>query len=138
MEKDENEKTFNHDKASVSDKISLIGELCHIRHHALRAVVSTWEEEKESDDSDFVRYLILAKRAQEMRREYMRKHFKEIKDSDWCLCKAAACLHQLAYEVCEGDAEELKEIDDLVDDIWGAALNMDLSECRSCIDDKKA
>lgn len=137
MDKKGTEKTFNHDKASVSDKISLIGELCHIRHHALRAAVSTWEEEGESDDSDFIRYLILAKRAQEMRREYMRKHFKEIKDSDWCLCKAAACLRQLAYEVCEGDAEELKEIDDLVDDIWGEALNMDLSECRSCIDDRE-
>ncbi len=95
-------------------------------------------QEEESDDSDSARYLILAKRAQELRREYMRKHFGELKDTDWCLCKSAACIRQIAYEVCEGDAEELRELDDFVDEIWGAALGMDLSDCVSCVDDREA
>ena len=131
MENDE--KTFNHDKASVADKIRLIGELEHARAHALRSAVSAWEEE---DDSESIKYLLLAKRAQTLRRDYMKKHFGQLKDTDWCLCKSAACLRQIAYEVCEGDAVELKEIDDFVDEIWGHALDMDLSDCKACKDDK--
>ena len=129
-------KTFDHDKASVSDKIRLIGELEHIRAHALRSAASTLGEE--SDDSDSTRYILLAKRAQTLRREYMRKHFGELKDTDWCLCKAAACLRQILYEVCEGNVEELREIDDFVDEIWGGALGMDLSDCISCAEDRQA
>lgn len=129
----EAEKNFNHDKASVADKIRLIGELEHSRAHALRSAVSAWEEE---DDSESIKYLLLAKRAQTLRRDYMKKHFGQLKDTDWCLCKSAACLRQIAYEVCEGDTVELKEIDDFVDEIWGRALGMDLSDCKACKDDK--
>ena len=129
-------KSFNHNKASVSDKIRLIGELEHIRAHALRSAASALGEE--SDDSESTRYIILAKRAQTLRREYMRKHFGELKDTDWCLCKAAACLRQITYEVCEGDVEELREIDDFVDEIWGEALGVDLSDCVVCKEDRNA
>ena len=130
-----NEKTFNHGKASTSDKIALIAELEHIRRHALRAAASTWKEE---DDSESVRYLVLAKRAQTLRREYMANHFPPIKESDWCLCKAAACLRQILYEVNEGWPQELKEMDDFVDEIWGGALGEDLSQCVACKDDMEA
>ena len=130
----EPEKTFNHGKASVADKIRLIGELEHIRAHALRAAASVWTEE---GDSDSVRYLILAKRAQALRREYMKNHFGELKDTDWCLCKSAACLRQILYEVNDGWPQELKEIDDFVDEIWGQALDMDLSDCVACKEDRE-
>lgn len=126
-------KTFDHDKASVSDKIRLIGELEHIRAHALRSAASAWREE---DDSESVKYLILAKRAQSLRREYMKNHFPTIKDPDWCLCKAAATLRQILYEVNEGWPEELKEIDDFVDEIWGQAIDKDLSDCVACREDR--
>ena len=132
---DEIKKTFNHSKASVSDKIAIVSELEHIRRHALRAAASAWREE---DDSESTRYLILAKRAQSIRRDYMREHFGELKETDWCLCKSAACLRQLAYEVCEGNVLELKEIDDFVDEIWGEALGQDLSDCIACREDKEA
>ena len=137
MDDDETKKTFNHAKGSVADRIRLIGELEHARAHALRAAVSALQEE-ENDDSDSTRYLILAKRAQELRREYMRKYFGELKDTDWCLCKSAACLRQLTYEVCEGDAVELRELDDFVDEIWGEALGIDLSDCVSCAEDRQS
>ena len=136
MEQQKNEKTFDHGKASVSDKIRLISELEHARAHALRAAASALGEE--SDDSESTRYILLAKRAQSLRREYMQKHFPNIKDTDWCLCKSAACLRQIAYEVCEGDVEELRELDDFVDEIWGEALNMDLSDCVACKDDRES
>lgn len=126
-------KVFNHKAASTSDKIALVSELCHIRRHALRAAVSVWREES---DGESARYLILAKRAQTLRREYMNKHFGELASADWCLCKSAACLRQLAYEVCEGDSAELKELDDFVDEIWGDALGEDLSDCAACKEDR--
>lgn len=133
MNDNEMQKTFNHDKASVSDKIRMVGELEHARAHALRAAASAWRED---DDSESVRYLLLAKRAQALRRDYMQKHFGDIKDTDWCLCKSAACIRQIAYEVCEGDSIELKELDDFVDEIWGQALDMDLSDCIACKEDR--
>lgn len=68
----------------------------------------------------------------------MKKHFGELKDTDWCLCKSAACIRQIAYEVCEGDDEELKELDDFVDEIWGEALDMDLSDCVACAEDRES
>lgn len=126
-------KEFNHDKASVSDKIRLIGELEHGRAHCVRSAASVWREE---DDSESIQYLLWAKRFQEIRREYMRKHFGELKENDWCLIKVCASLRQLVYEVCEGDVEELKELEDLVDEITGKALGMDMSNCIACADDK--
>ena len=142
MDDNENQKTFDHDKASVADKIRLISELEHARAHALRSAASALGEESDDSDSlereESTRYLIIAKQAQTIRREYMRKHFGELKDTDWCLCKAAACLRQIAYEVCEGDVEELREIDDFVDQVWGEALGMDLSECVVCREDRNA
>ena len=104
-----NEKTFNHNKASVADKILLIGELEHGRRHCLRAAASVWREE---DDSEAFQYLIWAKRFQETRRAYMKKHFSELKETDWCLFKVCASLRQLTYEVCVSGVEELKEIED--------------------------
>ena len=68
----------------------------------------------------------------------MRKHFGELKESDWCLLKVCTSLRQLAYEVCEGDVEELKEIEDLIDEITGNALDMDMSDCISCREDKES
>lgn len=134
MMEEQIEKTFDHSKASVADKIALVGELQHGRRHALRAATSTWREE---DDSDFMQYLIWAKRFQEIRREYMKKHFGGLKETDWCLLKVCAELRSLAYEVCEGDVEELKEIEDLIDEITGKALGMDMSSCLACREDKE-
>lgn len=126
-------KTFDHKKASIADKILLVGQLEHGRNHCVRAAASVWREE---DDSESIQYLLWAKRFQEIRREYMKKHFGDVKESDWCLVKVCASLRQLAYEVCEGDATELKEMEDLVDEICGRALDVDLSDCAACKEDK--
>lgn len=65
----------------------------------------------------------------------MKKHFGELKETDWCLLKVCAELRSLAYEVCEGDVEELKEIEDLIDEITGRALGVDMSLCLACRED---
>lgn len=121
---------FNHDTAAVSDSIRLISELEHIRAHALRSAVVA----EGTDDEMF--YLVTAQRAKEIRREYMQEHYPDIDSKLWCLCKSAACLRQVAYEIWGEKAERLKEIDNLVDDIWGKATGKDLSECEACRDDR--
>ena len=128
----ETEKTFDHSKASVADRIALIGELQHGRRHCVRSAAAAWRED---DDSDSIQYLLWAKRFQEIRRDYMKKHFGDLKETDWCLLKVCAELRSLVYEVCEGDVEELKELEDLIDEITGKALGMDMSDCLACRED---
>lgn len=132
MNNDETKKTFDHGKASIADKLLLVGELEHGRRHCVRSAASVWKEE---DDSESTQYLLWAKRFQEIRRDYMKKHFGELKETDWCLIKVCAELRSLVYEVCEGDVEELKELEDLIDEITGDALGMDMSGCLACKDD---
>lgn len=132
MSNDNERENFDHAKAGVGDRIAAIGEMEHLRRHALRSAISS-EEGSELAFS----CLVWAKQLQDMRREYMRKHFGDIDDKLWCMCKSAACLRQLAYEVDGDDANFLKEVDNLVDDIWGTAVNKDLSDCESCRSDRE-
>lgn len=132
MSNDNERENFDHAKAGVGDRIAAISEMEHLRRHALRSAISS-EEGSELAFS----CLVWAKQLQDMRREYMRKHFGEINDKLWCMCKSAACLRQLAYEVDGDDVNFLKEVDNLVDDIWGTAVNKDLSNCESCRSDRE-
>ena len=130
MNDDNAQKVFDHAKAGVSDKIALISEFCHIERHALRSAVVA----QGTDDEMF--YLVLARQAKQLRRDYMNKHFGEIDDKLWCLCKSTACLRQLAYETWAEDAEMLKQIDQIVDDVWEKATGQSLAECESCAADR--
>lgn len=132
MSNDNERENFDHVKAGVGDRIATVGEMEHLRRHALRSAISL----EEGNESAFS-YLVWAKTLQDMRREYMRKHFGEIDDKLWCMCKSAACLRQLAYEVDGDDVNFLKEVDNLVDDIWGTAVNKDLSDCETCRSDRE-
>ena len=123
-------KKFILDKAGVSDRISLVSEMEHARRHAIRSAISA------EDEGTSFNFLVWAKQLQDMRRAYMNKHFGDIDDKYWCLCKSAACLRQIAYEVDGDDLEFLKEVDNLVDNIWGTAVGKDLSDCESCRDDR--
>lgn len=122
---------FNYDTANVSDGIALIGELEHVRRHALRSA----QLSAGTDDEIF--YMVTAKRAQELRRRYMRDHF-EADEKLHCLGKCTAAVRQLAYETDNGDAEFIHEVDELVDSVWGKITREDLSGCESCRQDKEA
>ena len=128
------EQEFDHKKAGISDKVAVLAELEHVRAHAIRSAVSLYDED--SDNSDWVRYAVIAKQARDLRREYQKRVFPELSEYDWCLVKAASHLRQLAYEVQEDDYAALKAVDDLVDDIIGGAFGMDMSGCRACKEDK--
>jgi len=132
MSNDNERENFDHAKAGVGDRIATVGEMEHLRRHALRSAISS----EEGSELAF-NCLVWAKQLQDMRREYMRKHFGEIDDKLWCMCKSAACLRQLAYEIDGDDANFLKEVDNLVDDIWGTAVNKDLSDCETCRSDRE-
>lgn len=131
----EEEKTFNHAKAGIADKILVLSEFEHLRRHAIRSAVSVFDEDS-SDNTKWVHYAVIASRAQALRRLYQQKHFGSLSEYDWCLCKSAACLRQLAYETQENDYGMLKMIDDLVDEVWGTALGEDLSSCAACREDR--
>lgn len=125
----EESEIFNHKKAAVSDDIRLVAELEHIRAHALRSAVVA----EGTEDEMF--YLLTAQRAKELRRQFMQDHYPNIDSKLWCLCKSAACLRQVAYEIWGEKAEFLKQIDALVDDIWGKATGENLSGCEACKQD---
>lgn len=129
------EKTFDHKKAEVADKIALIGELEHGRRHALRSANSVFNDDDQ--DYNWLFYTTKAIQFKRLRREVQQAYFSDIKDTDWCLCKLSASLRQLAYEI-DLDEDILKDIDDLVDEVWGNALNMDLSDCVACAEDKES
>lgn len=127
---EEKKDIFNHKKAAVSDDIRLVAELEHIRAHALRSAVVAEGTEEE------MFFLLTAQRAKELRRQFMQDHYPNIDSKLWCLCKSAACLRQVAYEIWGEKAEFLKQIDALVDDIWGKATGEDLSDCEACRNDQ--
>lgn len=135
MENQEQPKTFDHKKGSTSDRISLISEMEHARRHAIRSAAVLYTEEK---PEDAFKFLVWAKQLMDMRRNYMGKHFANVDTKHWCLCKSAACLRQLAYEVEGDDSEFLVEVENLVDGIWGDALGEDLSDCEACATDRDA
>lgn len=113
---------------NIVDQIALVGELEHLRRHAERSAVVAKE-----NDKDFVHYLIIAEKARDIRRKVMAE--LGLDELDHCMCKSASCIRQLAYETDDGNSELLKELDELVDKVWGHALDMDLSGCQACRED---
>lgn len=133
MNEDNKQNSFQHSKLEVSDKIRAIGELEHIRAHALRSMIVA--DSEDNSEAAFW-FQVLAKQAKDLRREYMGKYFGDIDSKYWCLCKSAATLRQIAYEVGGDDREQMREIDNIVDDIWSKATGTDLSDCAACKEDK--
>jgi hypothetical protein len=116
---------------NTSDHIRAISEMEHIYSHAKRSQ----QVAKDTDDEVF--YQVIANKAKDLRRKYMRTYFPDCDDKLWCLGKATASLRQVGYEADEGHAELLKEMDDLVDSVWGRISGEDLSGCQACKEDMK-
>ena len=116
---------------NTSDHIRAISELEHIYSHAMRSKEVAWG----TDDEVF--YQVIANKAKALRRKYMRTYFPDCDDKLWCLGKASASLRQVAYEADEGNTELIKDVDDIVDSIWGKISGKDLSDCEACRADMK-
>lgn len=126
----EEEQLIKYQTLNTSDHIRAIGECEHIYAHAMRSK----QVAKDTDDEVF--YQVIANKAKTLRRKYMRTYFPDCDDKLWCLGKASASLRQVVYESDEGHTELVKEVDDLVDEIWGRISGKDLSGCSVCKDDK--
>lgn len=119
----------NHKQLELSDLLALVGELEHIRRHAIRSAHVTKDGEKK------VHYEMAAVKARSIRREIMNS-LGEVADEDWCLVKSASAVRQLAYEVgLSGEAGE--DLEKMIDQIYTQAFGQDMSGCKSCIEDRK-
>lgn len=121
---------MEHETLDLVDKVAVVGELEHIRSHALRSASSLGDENGNV-------YLIIAAGAKRVRREYMKRNFPDLGETDWCLVKAAAHLRQLTYET-ESSMDELVELEDLTDAILSQAFKRDMSGCMACREDQEA
>lgn len=115
---------------NTSDHIRVISELEHIYSHAKRS------QQVSAGTDDEVFYQVVANKAKSLRRKYMRTYFPDCDEKLWCLGKASASLRQVVYECDEGNAELIKEADDLVDEIWGKITGEELYGCQACRNDK--
>lgn len=120
---------MDHKQLALADKISLLGELEHARHHLLRSAHVAEEQEKK------FYYLVKAKQAQDLRRRVQEK-WLATDELDWCLIKSSARLKWLNEEVAHDDLELFSELESFADDILGHGLGKDLSGCHSCAEDK--
>lgn len=119
-----------HKSASISDKITVLGNLEHIRYHALKSAAVKME-----DGEAEAFFQTVAVMAQDFRRRYMKKHFPNCPEEMWCLGKAVEIARQRIYEADEGDTEDLNDINNLWAYIWGKITGEDLSGCSNCRED---
>ena len=122
-----------HKSANISDKVTVIGNLEHIRYHALKGASVKVEDEELNTF-----FQTVATMTTDFRRRYMKKHFPDCPEELWCLGKAVETARQRLYEADEGDSEDLNDIDAIWALIWGRISGRDLSACSSCREDKNA
>lgn len=121
---------MNHDSLNLTDKIATLAELEHVRRHAKRSAKVA------ADPDEKLFYQVVARQAQELRREYQAKYLPS-SELDWCLTKSAATLKQLTYEA-EEDIEFVDRLENLADEILSHALKVDLSGCAACREDEQS
>lgn len=122
--------TFNFDLANLADQITVIGEAEHAYYHALKSASSLEEE-------DAVYYLTVASMIKDFRRCFMREHFPDIKETDWCLLKAIETVRQRVYESSNSSYKDLKQINDLWSLITEHIFRVDMSGCFACREDRE-
>lgn len=129
MDEEKSEKTFNFNEANLSDQITVVGELEHIYLHACKsASVSTKE--------DAVHYMTVAELAKDFRRKFMKRHFPDVDEKDWCLIKTTDAMRQRVYESASTSYEDLKAANDLWSVVMEHIFEIDLSGCAACRSDQ--
>lgn len=114
-----------HHILSLSDKIALLGEIEHNRHHLVRSAHVAEDEEQK------FWYQVKAEQAKQLRRKVQAKWLKT-GELDWCLVKSSSRIKWLNEEVLSSDLELFSEIEHFADDVLSHALGEDLSGCESC------
>ena len=125
----DSEKKFDFDNANLADQLTVIGACEHLYEHLLKTA-STLEEE------DAVFYLTVADMTKDFRRKFMREHFPEVKEQDWCILKAVDTIRQRVYESANTSYEDLRDVNNLWALVMEHVFGVDLSACVSCREDK--
>ena len=81
--------------------------------------------------------MTMADMIKDFRRRFMKKHFPNVKDEDWCLLKAIEQVKQRVYESAHTSHDDLKEINDIWSEITEHIFGIDMSGCIACKEDKK-
>ena len=122
---------IDHKSKTLSDKISVIGELEHAIYHTRKSAGVVEDEDKKTF------YLTMAQMFLDFRRAYMKRHFPNCPDELWCLVKATETARQRVYEADEGDVEDIEGIDAIWANVMEELTGKDLSGCSSCREDKE-
>ena len=126
---DNPQKSFDFDKANLADQLTVVGLSEHLYEHCLKTA-STIEEE------EAVFYLTVADMTKEFRRKFMKEHFPEVREQDWCIIKACDALRQRVYESAHTSHEDLQSINNLWALVMEHIFEVDLSGCVACIEDR--
>ena len=124
----DNDNGIAHGHMNLEDKLTIVGELEHAYRHCLKSAAVVGAEEA-------FWYMVQATRIQQARRK-LQATLGDIATEDWCLVKVGASIKQLAMETFEGDYDTMKELVSIADELMGHGVHVDLSDCKSCQDDK--
>lgn len=124
------ENTFNYDMANLADQISVIGFCEHVYDHCCKSAAVSKKE-------DAVFYMTIADMIKEYRRNFMKKHFPNVKDEDWCLLKSIEQVRQRVYESAHTSYEDLKGVNDIWSEVTEHIFGVDMSGCVACEEDRK-
>lgn len=121
-------KPFNFDQANLADQITVIGNCEHCYMHACKSASIS-----ESDDAVF--YQTIADLVKDFRRHFMKEHFPNVDEKDWCILKATDTIRQRVYESSSTSHEDLKLVNELWSTVMEHIFGVDLSECIACRED---
>lgn len=132
----------DHRLKSLHDSAAFVGELEHVRRHAIRSAHIMGRRLLDNPDDEHIaergiHYFVVSQKCLELRRTFMEEEFGFVEDEDWCLLKGTAALRQLAYELMPQSMKVLDGTEVLVDTVWGNALGEDMSGCKSCKEDRE-
>lgn len=121
---------FNFDVANLADQITVVGSLEHLYMHACKSA-------SVSEREAAIFYQTIADMAKDFRRRFMKEHFPDVKDEDWCMLKAVEEIRQRVYESAHTSYEDLKDVNTLWSTVTEHIFGVDMSLCRACVEDKK-
>ena len=125
-----NKKDFNYDTANLADQISVVGFCEHAYDHCCKSAAVSKKE-------DAVFYMTIADMVKEYRRNFMKKHFPNVKDEDWCLLKSIEQVKQRVYESAHTSYDDLKGVNDIWSEVTEHIFGVDMSGCTACKEDRK-
>ena len=126
----ENDKKVFFENANLADLVTIIGECEHCFMHACKAAAASEKEEA-------VFYQTMADLIKDFRRRFMKEHFPDVEDRDWCLLKSCDSLRQRVYESAHTSHEDLKGVNDIWSEVTEHIFGVDMSGCSACANDKK-